>query len=136
VAEPAQGAFFFWGDRGLYLGWDLPATVHAHHAVQVCIGLSGPVRLRTDPCSTWEDYDAAVVPSDRPHVSEYVPGTAIATLWFEPESSTARRIGVRSEGAAILASRARASRRSYPGSRFRRTATLAGPLAGMIPFSP
>jgi AraC-like DNA-binding protein len=98
MADPPQGRFHFWGDRALYLGWDLPATVHAHHAVQVCIGLSGPIRLRTGPGARWEDYACALVPSDQPHVSELVPGTAIATLWLEPGSRTATRFARRPDG--------------------------------------
>ncbi len=31
-----------WEDRVLYVGPDLPSTLHAHHAVQVCISLSEP----------------------------------------------------------------------------------------------
>jgi AraC family transcriptional regulator len=84
-----QGCFYFWGDRALYVGLDVPATMHAHHAQQVCIGLSGGVRLRT-PGARWEEYDGVIIPPDQPHVSEYVPGTSIATLWIEPQGGAAR----------------------------------------------
>jgi AraC-like DNA-binding protein len=103
MSDPPQGCFYLWGDRALYLGLDVPATVHAHHAVQVCIGLSGPVRLRTGPPARWRDYDVAVIPSDQPHVSDYVPGTAIATLWLDPDGAAGRRFPRRGCGAAPIA---------------------------------
>jgi hypothetical protein len=37
------GRFYFWGERALFLGPGLPAAVHAHHAVQVCIALAGKI---------------------------------------------------------------------------------------------
>lgn len=87
-----RGCFYFWGHRALYVGLDLPATMHAHHALQVCIGLSRDLRFRT-PGGRWAAYDGAIVASDQPHVSEYVPGTAIATLWVEPHGASARPMG-------------------------------------------
>jgi AraC-like DNA-binding protein len=77
--------------------------VHAHHAIQVCIGLSGGVRLRTGPRARWEEYDGAIVPSDQPHVSDYVPGVSIATLWLDPHGADGRRFaGAKEDRAPIM----------------------------------
>jgi AraC-like DNA-binding protein len=88
--DSAPGRFYFWGARALYLGPGLPATVHAHHAVQVCIPLSGTVRLRTGPSARWREYEGAVIPSDQIHESDRaVP--LIATFWLEPDTGDAGR---------------------------------------------
>lgn len=41
MSDPPRGRFYFWGLRALHLGPGMPAAVHAHYAVQVCIPLSG-----------------------------------------------------------------------------------------------
>src|SRR6266481_5803252 len=56
-ASLTPGRFYFWGARALYLGPGLPATVLSHHAVQVCIPLSGTVRLRTGARAEWRHYE-------------------------------------------------------------------------------
>src|SRR5262245_42696904 len=91
VIESSPGRFYFWGERALYLGPGLPATVHAHHAVQVCIPLSGTVRLRTDPGARWRDYEGAVIPSNCSHESDQ-PVSLIAAFWLEPDTAEARRL--------------------------------------------
>src|SRR5262245_54894373 len=91
VIESSPGRFYFWGERALYLGPGLPATVHAHHAVQVCVPLSGTVRLRTGPGARWRDYEGAVIPSNCAHESDQ-PVSLIATFWLEPETAEARRL--------------------------------------------
>jgi AraC-like DNA-binding protein len=79
------------GERALYLGPGLPATVHAHHAVQVCIPLSGTVRLRTGPGARWGDYQGAVIPSNCAHESDR-PVSLIAAFWLEPDTAEALRL--------------------------------------------
>ncbi len=88
--QPSLGLFYFWGDRALYIGPDAVATVHAHHAVQVCIGLSGPARLGTGraPC---RNYEGAVIQSDQPHETD-VPIALIASFWLEPDATAAQRL--------------------------------------------
>jgi len=57
--------------------------------VQVCIPLSGTVRLRTGARSEWRHYEGAVIPSNRPHESD-VAVPLIAALWLEPDTFDAR----------------------------------------------
>lgn len=92
MTEPSsRGRFYVWGAGALYLGPGLPATVHAHHAVQICISLSGTVRLRPGPRARWRAYEGAVIPSNQTHESDLaVP--LIATLWLEPDTEHVRRL--------------------------------------------
>jgi len=99
MAPFPPGRFYFWAERALYLG---PATVHAHHAVQICIPLSGPVRLRSGPGAEWREYAGAVIPSNQPHESD-VAVPLIAACWLEPNTDEARRV-VRSGTEASIAS--------------------------------
>jgi AraC family transcriptional regulator len=86
-----RGRLYFWEDKVLYLGPGLAASVHAHHAVQVCIPLSGPVRLRSSPRARWQSYDGAVISSDVPHESD-TPVALLATLWLDAETPEGRRL--------------------------------------------
>ena len=74
-----RGRVYFWEERVLYVGPGLAAGLHAHHAVQVCLPLSGPVRLRSSPGARWGSYDGAVIPSDLPHESD-TPVARLVTL--------------------------------------------------------
>jgi AraC-like DNA-binding protein len=89
-----QGRLYFWGESALYLGPDVSATVHAHHAVQVCIGLSGPLRLRAGPVTRWARGAGAVIPSNLPHETD-VPVALIASLWVEPDTPVGQRLAPR-----------------------------------------
>jgi len=86
-----RGRLYFWEDKVLYLGPGLAASVHAHHAVQVCISLSGPVRLRSSPRTRWRSYDGAVIASDVPHESD-TPLALLGTLWLDAETPAGRRL--------------------------------------------
>lgn len=101
VIESSQGRLYFWGERALYLGPGLAATVHAHRAIQVCIPLSGPVRLRTGPGARWREYEAAVIPANHPHESD-VAVDVIASLWVEPNTAGAQRLVLPGTPFAIL----------------------------------
>jgi AraC family transcriptional regulator len=91
TASP-PGRFYFWGARALYLGSGTPATVHAHHAVQICIPLTGTVRLRSGPRARWRQYAGAVIPSNQPHESD-VAVPLIAAIWLEPDTAEAQSVG-------------------------------------------
>ena len=85
------GRVYFWDERVLYVGPGLAAGLHAHHAVQACLPLSGPVRLRSSPGARWGSYDGAVIPSDVPHESD-TPVARLVTLWLDAETPEARRL--------------------------------------------
>ena len=101
MIESPQGRLYFWGERALYLGPGLAATVHTHHAIQVCIPLTGMVRLRTGPGARWREYEAAVIAANCPHESD-VPVAVIASLWLEPDTAGAQPLVLPSAQLAIL----------------------------------
>ena len=84
------GRVYFWDERVLYVGPGLAAGLHAHHAVQACLPLSGPGRLRSSPGARWGSYDGAVIPSDVPQSD--TPVARLVTLWLDAETPEARRL--------------------------------------------
>jgi AraC-like DNA-binding protein len=78
----ARGRLFLLDNSALFIGPGLAATTHAHHAVQVCIPLSGKVRLRTHADERWRTYGGAVIPSGVPHESD-TPVELLGSLWCE-----------------------------------------------------
>ena len=57
-----DGRLFLWGRCGLYAGPAFATTLHAHHALQVCIGFNGRFRLRSGVATPWRAYRGAVNP--------------------------------------------------------------------------
>jgi AraC family transcriptional regulator len=88
-----SGAFVVDHGCALYLGPAFETTVHAHHAIQICVGLEGAVRLRRGPGVPWTSYDGAVVGADTPHELA-ADGRAVALLYLEPESPEGWRLRV------------------------------------------
>jgi AraC family transcriptional regulator len=87
----SSGLLYFWRECALYIGPGLPATPHSHHAIQICVSLSGAVRLRPGPSAPWQEYRGALVPADQPHESD-VAVDLLATLWLEPGLADARAV--------------------------------------------
>ena len=99
-SDPNEGLFYIFRQRAFYVGPGLVASLHAHHAVQVFVGLSGPIPLRVGPSARWERYAGALVASNQRHESEpAVP--LIATFWLEPESRDAQRLASLQTGQAV-----------------------------------
>lgn len=86
-----DGKLFLWGGCGLYAGPAFATTLHAHHALQVCIGVSGRFRLRSGATASWQAYRGAAVLSDQPHQLDG-RGNTVALLYLDPESMLARRV--------------------------------------------
>jgi AraC-like DNA-binding protein len=86
-----RGRIYFGYQRVLYLGPSLAVSVHRHHAVQVFLPLSGPVRLRSGPGAKWREFEGAIVTSGQPHEADS-PVALLATLWLEPNLEEARRL--------------------------------------------
>ena len=66
---------------------------HAHHAIQVTLGLSGPVRIRNGQ-NRWKSYHAVMVPSGLAHEFEAME-TIVAHLLVAPESAAGLAIAER-----------------------------------------
>lgn len=99
--DQPKGRVYFWGERALYLGPGLEATVHAHYAVQVCLPLSGTVRLRPGSGTPWQEYEGAVIPSNQPHESDQAV-SLITALFLDAETPEAQRLVQSRIGGGIL----------------------------------
>ena len=86
---PWQGRVFLSVGRALYLGTAGDTTPHAHHALQVSIGLDTPVRLRHGG-GTWRECDGVVVAPDVTHQLDRGWGDLVL-FYVEPESTDGRR---------------------------------------------
>jgi AraC-like DNA-binding protein len=64
---------------------------HAHHAIQLTLGLRGTVRLRPAGSAEWTEHVAALVPPHLPHAFES-DDSVLALLFCEPESVLGRAL--------------------------------------------
>lgn len=66
------------------------SPLHAHHAIQIGLGLGNDVEFRTH-AGRWESFRGAVIPPNLSH--EYrAAGKTVANIFFEPETSSGRKI--------------------------------------------
>jgi AraC family transcriptional regulator len=86
------GRVLFWEGGSLWLalitgtmGW------HEHHAIQLCLPIQGKAQFKTDPDRDWITCDGAVITPDVPHMF-HAPGSVVANILFEPESSAGRGV--------------------------------------------
>jgi AraC-like DNA-binding protein len=86
------GRVIFWSGGSLWIGQSLaPSELHAHHAIQLCIALSGTAQFRTETSAPWTLHRAALIPPDLPHAYQ-APGQMVAHLFCEPESTLGRAL--------------------------------------------
>lgn len=92
---PGLGQVLLWPGGHLWIGHsNRPTALHAHHAIQICCGLSGDIRLRPADDAPWTPYQAAFIPARLPHAFDAV-GVDSAVLLCEPESELGRRLSTR-----------------------------------------
>lgn len=84
------GQLILRGGFGLYLGPAFETGLHAHHAVQICVSVQAPFRLR-GARSRWRSYRGAVVAGDHRHQLDGA-GTLLALLYLDPEGDAARAL--------------------------------------------
>jgi AraC family transcriptional regulator len=97
------GRVIFWEGASLWIGLAVaPCEWHAHHAVQLCIGLNGPVQFWLRSQSGWGHHAAAVVPSQLEHMFQ-APGKQVANLLIEPESAAGRQLAQRFRSDDVIA---------------------------------
>ena len=78
------GQVIFWNGGSLWIGQaGQSVALHAHHAIQICIGLDGPVEFRESPDDAWMSFRAAFVPPNLPHEFR-ASGYHVANFLFEP----------------------------------------------------
>jgi AraC-like DNA-binding protein len=97
VASRWTGAAYLTERFLAYAGPLGPTDLHSHHAVQVALGLEGPVCLR-DSEGRAEQGEAAVVPRDVAHAI-VEPTKHALLLYVNPESTPGRRIAALAIGA-------------------------------------
>lgn len=94
------GRFFVGLGRALYIGPAFDTTLHAHHAIQVCVALDRPFRLRCPPRVSWTRYGGVVIGTDHPHELA-TGGHAVALFYIEPEGEDGRTLGAATPGAPV-----------------------------------
>ncbi len=97
-----NGAVYLSLGRALYIGPVRDTRVHAHHAVQVCLSLEKPFRLRAGPDAPWQSFDAAIVAADASHQLDGCDEPHVIA-YLEPESVDGRRISAATTDGAIAA---------------------------------
>jgi len=78
----------------------MDAGMH-HHATQLCVGLGGPLRLRSGEDLKWVEHQGFYVPPDEPH--EFIAtATSKAIVHVEAESAEFAALQALSQGAAAI----------------------------------
>lgn len=91
----ASGHICFWQGASLWIGIGQGQTHwHAHHAHQLALALDGRLRFRSGRNGPWSWFDAAFVPSQRPHQFA-LDGVTVAHLFVEPASREGRALAQR-----------------------------------------
>ncbi len=86
-----QGRLFLWEGLGLYLGPTFGTEMHAHHAAQIGIALTGTLRLRTRHNGPWRRSRALIIPPDSPHQIDG-EGRVVSLLFLDPEAVETRSL--------------------------------------------
>lgn len=85
------GRVLLWGGGSLWIGHSAGSVgVHAHHAIQISLALSGRLKLRSDGAH-WKEYLGAIVHPHHRHQFDGC-GEAVAQLFVEPETALGRAV--------------------------------------------
>lgn len=88
-AEPAPRALF-WTGGSLWIGrTGVSSDYHAHHAIQLGLGISSTTQFRTKADADWVHYNGVLIPSNLVHTFR-APGELVANLFCDPESQVGR----------------------------------------------
>lgn len=79
-----KSQLYLWSRQVLYLGRSFDSTMHTHHAVQLTIGLDGPLRINKG-FDDDQQLPAVVISSEVSHSLE-AQGQWVASIYLEPES--------------------------------------------------
>lgn len=89
-ADAWPGVLFIDIGRALYVGPAFTTELHAHHAVQICVGRRR-FRMRRNTQSRWRSLEGAIVGSNEPHQLE-AGGATMAIAYIEPEGHDGTRL--------------------------------------------
>lgn len=96
------GRVLLWGGGSLWIGHAAgTGQVHAHHAIQVSLALSGRLKLRTAN-GAWMEYLGAMVHPHHRHQFDGCGGS-VAQLFVEPETAHGRALLAAHSGGGIEA---------------------------------
>ena len=79
-----KSQLYLWSRWVLYLGRSFDSEIHTHHAVQLTIGLDGPLCINKSTALS-QRLPAVVISSETPH-SLRSEGQWVASIYLEPES--------------------------------------------------
>ncbi len=85
-----KSQLYLWPRQALYLGRSFDSEVHTHHAVQLAIGLDGPLCINKSTSHS-QRFPAVVISSGTPH-SLRSEGKWVASIYLEPESNDYERL--------------------------------------------
>ena len=98
-SQPAPPRVVFWRGGSARVGGIGEASAHAHHAIQVCMGLERPLRVRGNG-EPWLELAGAIITPGCVHALD-TRGAPSAVLFLAPESRQGRQL-LRSLGDAGL----------------------------------
>jgi len=99
----ATGRILFWRGGSLWIGLaGEPASLHAHHAVQITLPFPGGRAQFRGPSGRWTSYTAALVTAHQPHAFE-ARAQLVAQIFVEPESHEGRQLQRRYQQDGIVA---------------------------------
>lgn len=127
------GQLFLWPGRALYIGTSADTEAHAHHALQICIGVEEECRLRSTPRSPWRRHAGVVIGADVGHLLDR--GQHLALFYIDPESDEGLRLASAMRGSDFLpieAARLEGVRRRLPLSMAQMSAADAGTVLDEI----
>lgn len=96
---PWRGRLFLWEGRGFYLGPTFATHMHAHHAAQICVALTGTFRLRRGRNAPWLRSRSIVIPADHAHQLDG-EGRVLSLLFLDPEAVETRSL-MQQQGAEV-----------------------------------
>lgn len=76
---------------------------HAHQAIQVAFGYSGPIRLRRSDDDPWMTLPLGVVASRHSHSMDATSATCNAVIFVEPETSAGRALAAHLRARGLIA---------------------------------
>lgn len=89
-SEPIESAVYVWNGRMLFFRKSILSQEHAHHAIQICMGLEKPIGFR-DAKRFYQESRFFIIDSDSSHTIE-AGDSRHAFLFIEPELTIAQKI--------------------------------------------
>jgi len=94
------GQLFLWPGRALYIGDSADTESHAHHAVQICIGVGADCRLRRVCGGRWQRHAGVIIGADVVHQLDR--GQRLALLYIDPECDEGLKLASSTRGSDIV----------------------------------